>query len=238
MPSFGLAHGSVMSPRKRFENLPADQRALILAAAAEEFAREGFEEASINRIIAAAGLSKGGLYYYFDDKEDLYAAVMDDVMDRAFAVVADLPRPTDAASYWATLRVGMDRLNAAFLHDTQLAELGRGLYRRSGKNPTYERLLERARGWVRFLVEEGQRVGAVRSDVPVAFLAETVTGMVLAMDRWVVMSLERVGASELLEIAPKTIELLRDFLSPKRAERAPTTETRAPKGRGRGKDPR
>ncbi len=210
-----------MAPRRRFDNLPKENRKVILGAAANEFATEGFEGASINRIIAAAELSKGGLYYYFEDKEDLYAAVMDDVMDRVVEVLADLPAPTDAATYWSTLRVGMDRLNAAFLHDTRLAALGRGLYRRGGNNATYERLIERTRGWVRQLVEMGQTVGAVRSDVPVAFLAESLTGMLIAMDRWFVMALEKTSAEQLLQIAPKTIELVRDLLAPKPGKETP-----------------
>ena len=32
----------------------------------------GFENASLNRIIKKAGISKGAMYYYFDDKMDLY----------------------------------------------------------------------------------------------------------------------------------------------------------------------
>ena len=63
-------------PRPRFQKLPADKRQRILEAAALEFASRGFEHASLNRIITAAGISKGAAYYYFDDKADLFATVV------------------------------------------------------------------------------------------------------------------------------------------------------------------
>ena len=59
--------------RTRFENLARDKQEAILEAAAEEFAEKGFEAASINRIIRASGMSKGSVYYYVEDKADLFA---------------------------------------------------------------------------------------------------------------------------------------------------------------------
>ncbi len=44
----------------------------LLDAALAEFSRKSYEEASINRIIANAGISKGTFYYHFKDKADLY----------------------------------------------------------------------------------------------------------------------------------------------------------------------
>ena len=62
-------------PRPRFHKLPPAQQQAILGAALDEFATRGFSAASLNRIIEAAGISKGSMYYYFDGKEDLYAHV-------------------------------------------------------------------------------------------------------------------------------------------------------------------
>jgi len=53
----------------------------ILAAALEEFSREGFEKATIKRIAARAGLQSPALvYWYFDSK----AALLDEVMITQF----------------------------------------------------------------------------------------------------------------------------------------------------------
>ena len=55
-------------PRPRIARLAEDKRTRILEAAAKEFAAAGYENASLNRILEHAGLSKGAAYYYFDDK--------------------------------------------------------------------------------------------------------------------------------------------------------------------------
>src|SRR5690606_15262684 len=62
--------------RPRFHRLSAEQQAAILDAALTEFSTHGYRDASLNRIIDSAGISKGSMYYYFDDKEDLYAHVI------------------------------------------------------------------------------------------------------------------------------------------------------------------
>ena len=66
-------------PRPRFLKLDEGRRSSILEAAKREFADAGFDGASYNRIIARAGLSKGAMYYYFDDKLDLYVTVLEAV---------------------------------------------------------------------------------------------------------------------------------------------------------------
>ncbi len=63
-------------PRPRFNKLPEEKRERILEAAAKEFVAHGYEGASLNQILAEAGISKGAAYYYFDDKADVYATAV------------------------------------------------------------------------------------------------------------------------------------------------------------------
>jgi TetR/AcrR family transcriptional regulator len=58
---------------------PVESRAAILNAAVGEFAREGLSGARTDAIAKAAGVNKALLYYYFEDKEALYGAVLDQV---------------------------------------------------------------------------------------------------------------------------------------------------------------
>ena len=62
---------------ERFDNLDAEKQERLFEAAADEFASHGFDGASLNRIIDRAGMSKGSLYYYFNDKNDLFATVIE-----------------------------------------------------------------------------------------------------------------------------------------------------------------
>ena len=50
---------------------------LILAAATEEFAEKGFAGARIEKIAELSGSNKRMLYYYYQNKEDLFVAVME-----------------------------------------------------------------------------------------------------------------------------------------------------------------
>jgi AcrR family transcriptional regulator len=202
-------------PLPRFENLPVEKRRAILDVAANEFAEHGFDGASFNRIIAAAKLSKGAMYYYFADKADVYGAVMDDVLDRARASVSELPVPDDAAAYWRTLADGMERMGAMLLTDPRLGALARGLYASAGTGATYQRLVARSGAWIEALLDRGQRLGAVRDDVPLELLREAVTGMAVAMDRWITGAMERMPPEELMALGPKVMELVRDLLEPR-----------------------
>ena len=51
----------------------ARTRTRIVASARVLFNRKGFEQVSIDEIMAAAGLTRGGFYNHFSSKEDLYS---------------------------------------------------------------------------------------------------------------------------------------------------------------------
>src|SRR5580700_5722248 len=55
-------------------------RGLLLQAAFREMHRSGFRSADLDAILAKAGVTKGALYYHFDNKEALGYAVVDEVI--------------------------------------------------------------------------------------------------------------------------------------------------------------
>ncbi len=55
-----------------FFNIPELKREKIINACIDEFGRCGYEKSSTDRIIKAAGISKGGLYEYISSKEELF----------------------------------------------------------------------------------------------------------------------------------------------------------------------
>jgi TetR/AcrR family transcriptional regulator len=68
---------SLLGSRRR----PEESRAAILRAAVREFANEGVSGARTDAIAGAAKVNKALLYYYFEDKEALYGAVLDQVFE-------------------------------------------------------------------------------------------------------------------------------------------------------------
>ena len=76
-----------------------ETRAAILAAAGRVFARAGLAGARTDAIAAAAGVNKALLYYYFESKESLYEAVVEDhfcEFNRRAMEVLTAPEPARA----------------------------------------------------------------------------------------------------------------------------------------------
>src|SRR6188472_4420808 len=114
--------------RPRFAKLPSAQQQAILSAALEEFAAHGFHDASLNRVIDSAGISKGSMYYYFDGKEDLYAHVARVELERMFARLGpfDIPAVINPDAFWSSLENYYLQLMSALEAAPQLSALIRG----------------------------------------------------------------------------------------------------------------
>ncbi|MDP2872922.1 MAG: TetR/AcrR family transcriptional regulator [Bacillota bacterium] len=59
-------------PKPTFFNLPEEKRQRIVELATDEFAANLYHAASLSRIVERAGIAKGSIYQYFEDKMDLY----------------------------------------------------------------------------------------------------------------------------------------------------------------------
>ncbi|MGO8036595.1 TetR/AcrR family transcriptional regulator [Rhizobium leguminosarum] len=75
------------------------KRMSILDAAADVFCRQGFAGASIDEIAAVACVSRQTIYNHYREKETLFVAVVEDVMNRAnamlFSVLSTFPERAD-----------------------------------------------------------------------------------------------------------------------------------------------
>lgn len=67
-------------PTERFYRLPREKAEAIRTAALKEFKRVPLEEASINRIIRDADISRGSFYTYFEDKKEVLSWLMNDAV--------------------------------------------------------------------------------------------------------------------------------------------------------------
>lgn len=61
---------------RRIAGMDPDKRRQILDGALQVFTSRGFDAASMSDIAAAANVSKGTLYVYFEDKEHLFVALI------------------------------------------------------------------------------------------------------------------------------------------------------------------
>src|SRR6476646_7446205 len=87
-------YGKVQSAMT-FEPLtPERRRAMtrqhLLDAAAIVFTRNGFHGSTLDEVASTAGFTKGAVYSNFTSKDDLFLALLDDRMERQFAVATEV----------------------------------------------------------------------------------------------------------------------------------------------------
>ncbi len=70
-------------PRDTFNRISEEKRERVLRQAAWLFAEKGFAQADMAALASRAGVSKGSLYDYFDNKEALYLHVCRDGLQRS-----------------------------------------------------------------------------------------------------------------------------------------------------------
>jgi TetR/AcrR family transcriptional repressor of nem operon len=75
-----LAVGKKPGRKVRAPRDPKRTRVRLLQAAFQEMHRSGFRSTDLDAILAKAGVTKGALYYHFDNKEALGYAVVDEVI--------------------------------------------------------------------------------------------------------------------------------------------------------------
>lgn len=83
-------------PTDTFFRLPEEKRQRIFQAAISEFASCHYNEASINRIIKEAQIPRGSFYQYFQDKEDLFFYVFEQISKEKVELYRNYPMPEDA----------------------------------------------------------------------------------------------------------------------------------------------
>lgn len=70
-----------------FNEIDDNKKSKIINVSIVEFAQFGFANSSTNRIVKEAGISKGSLFQYFKNKEDLYFFILDYAIEK---LVSDL----------------------------------------------------------------------------------------------------------------------------------------------------
>lgn len=82
---------SVLVESKRTYMRAGDRRAQILQCARGVFAERGFHLTSVANLCEAAGIGRGTLYQYFDNKRDVFFAVLKELAERVKDVIDTRP---------------------------------------------------------------------------------------------------------------------------------------------------
>jgi AcrR family transcriptional regulator len=149
-------------------------RERLLEAAAKVFAERGFQAASVDEIAAAAGLSKGAVYWNFSSKDELFHALLEERIDRQIEETAEILRsaPTDrpidpeVANRWEDM-LGRER---------ELMLLSQEHWARAVRDPELRARYAERQARLRDVLADGlrarvRRTGAPRFSTPAADVA-------------------------------------------------------------------
>lgn len=212
-------------PLPRFAKLDPDKRAHILLVASEEFAARGYEKASLNTIIARCGMSKGAMYYYFSDKDDLYETVLEDFLTSLFEIwsggAEDKHRPFEEVetpdAYWEEWIAHYQRSIRHYQKNPVYGEMFHRCLRSRAlgtSHPALNKVAEEIRDWIATVLKRGEQLGAVRDDLPDGLLLDSAFGMLEGFDRWLFREWANLSEDEVDEIAGLVTEFLRRIAEP------------------------
>ena len=167
-------------PKQTFFNLPEDKRNALTDIAIDEFGTHDYATASISRIVAKAGIAKGSLYQYFEDKKDLFFYLLDLVAEVKLSFLRDTPPPDPRMGLFPYLRWAVKAGVHLQLSHPRLARVGyRAIY---GTLPFKDemrlRIKEKSLEFFRQLVRQGIEQGDVDPTIDpelAAFVMNTVS---------------------------------------------------------------
>jgi AcrR family transcriptional regulator len=159
------------------------RRAEICRTAAQIFRDRGYDATSVSDIARALGITKAGLYYYFESKEALLLEITNFGLDRVRAEVIDQVRGIADPE---------DRLRQLLLRHARIATDGRGAVAqltdeiRSLPPAMRKRVEQRMRVYldlVRSTLVELRTAGRL-GDVDPTVATFSIVGMILWLPRW------------------------------------------------------
>jgi AcrR family transcriptional regulator len=178
---------------------PGSERDLLLAAA-EAFARDGYQAASLNEILQSAGWAKSSLYHYFDGKKALHDRVVTVLRERLGDGLT-LPEldTLGAPDFWPAMQRLLDELARAAGQHPETRELGL-MYHRDDtveSDSALQTLRTDVADWLRRAVHRGLGLGLVRDDIPTDLAVDLTIAVLSVRDRWAVdRALHSPGGSD------------------------------------------
>ena len=153
----------------------AERRQQILGVARELFAKRGYHQATIEDIVAEAGVARGTFYLYFEDKRAIFSDLIDRFASQLAVAIVRIVVDDPGVDVAAQVRENIRRIVGTCLADRAMTKV---LFTdATGIDPAFDRKLANFYdSMVSLLTEtlkDGQKLGIVRDGEPrvLAYLA-------------------------------------------------------------------
>jgi TetR/AcrR family fatty acid metabolism transcriptional regulator len=176
-----------------------DKRERILSSAMRVFASKGFFGAKVSDIADDAGVADGTIYLYFRSKDDLLISLFEEQMEKVHEVLARATVGAGGADaklrrfIRAYMNLVAENRHAAEVITIELRQSAK--FMKEYRNPRFADLLKRLAA----IVDEGQRQGRFRANVPAPIAARALFG---ALDELALMWVTSRGEKlDILKVA-------------------------------------
>jgi AcrR family transcriptional regulator len=176
----------------RLERLGDDKKKLLMDSTIKEFIERGFEKASYNKIIERSGLSKGTVYYYFENKESLLKMVLNEIVEQFTSISDGLDLPETQEEYWK-VEYEYNRRAMNYIFESPYPSLLYILFSNDQRIRSEMTHIDQVLCFRYKLIERGQNLGVVRSDISV----KTISMIILEVGKVLSASMiENAGSYE------------------------------------------
>ncbi|GHO84032.1 TetR/AcrR family transcriptional regulator [Dictyobacter formicarum] len=187
------------------EQMREATRQHIIHEAAKEFARLGFDQANINLIAEKAGIGKGTIYLYFENKRELFLAMLRFIAQSQLAVIRG------ALAQHGDLQTRLEQLFLAFVRLAEEESDSFNVYMSAlyGVNRAFRteatKLLRDYVAVIALVLEEARARGEIQVDD-----VDTAALMVLSLTESFILSARVLGQSQqnLMAQATRTAQFI------------------------------
>ena len=130
--SFPYIHECMQARPGQKKIQAAETRAQLLSAGIRVFAERGYHAARLEDIAAAAGTTRGAVYWHFADKEDLLIALLERIVQRWNKGAVDRTQPPSDAIKWLGLELAGNVADDAAETGLELAQRAVGALELAG----------------------------------------------------------------------------------------------------------
>lgn len=185
-------------PKQTFHNLPPEKQEKIMKASISEFVKSGFEKGNVGEIAKSAGVAKGSMYQYFEDKKELFLSTVQWSIRFLMMKYSDkLTTPTeqegDIFDYLAKnakdimLQMREDRELVIFIQDVFL-----GKYQ-AYTDESMAYITRMSNEYILKLIQNGKQNGSIRSDIGDHILTLFITGVTYKIKEYIMTQARNQG---------------------------------------------
>ena len=195
-------------PTLTFNNLPEEKKNIIIEASIKEFKRALLTDASINKIIKDAGISRGSFYTYFKDINDLYTYSLNSYKEKIIKTIKQALSETNG-DLFETTKKSYEKILKLCSKDKQLFKniFLNFNYNVSIRNKMYEENLENKYKIVELISQIKKENLNINTEEELFYIIDIIIGFI--MHGLIDLFMDKEKEERVKEILDKQLEILK-----------------------------